>query len=138
MIIYNQDKLPIKYMIKDKLVFDIISDTRLEDILQELRNGKMPTDINISGFYIDELEILKNDEQLLDIGMTTYKERTKDSFIPDYDIVHDDDYEGDVDTGDEFHAEHYKEFICNDWVALPEILKDILPKECFKEEDYER
>lgn len=32
MIIYNQDKLPIKYMIKDKLVFDIISDTRLEDI----------------------------------------------------------------------------------------------------------
>lgn len=35
-------------------------------------------------------------------------------------------------------AEHYKEFICNDWVALPEILKDILPKECFKEEDYER
>lgn len=108
MIIYNQDKLPIKYMIKDKLVFDIISDTRLEDILQELRNGKMPTDINISGFYIDELEILKNDEQLLDIGMTTYKERTKDSFIPDYDIVHDDDYEGDVDTGDEFHAEHFQ------------------------------
>lgn len=34
--------------------------------------------------------------------------------------------------------DHFKEVICNDWFALPEILKDILPEDCFKEEDYER
>lgn len=109
MIIYNQDKLPIKYVIDDKLVFDITSDSRLEDILQQLRDGKKPSEINgISGFYISENEINKTDNKLLDIGTSTYKERTEDSFIPDYNVVHDDEYEGDVDEGDEFHAEHFQ------------------------------
>lgn len=108
MIIYNQDKIAMKYLINDKLVFDISSNIRLDDILTKLRNGDSISEIGgISAFYIDADIPNESENKLAKMGMKTYEERKEDSFVPDYNVVHDDEYEGDVDTGDEFHAEHF-------------------------------
>jgi hypothetical protein len=63
--------------------------------------------------------------------------KTSDYFINKGNLCKDS--HGDFLTADILlDKDHFKEVICNDWFALPEILKDILPEDCFKEEDYER
>lgn len=65
--------------------------------------------------------------------------KTSDYFINKDNLCKKVDIYGDFLTADILlDKDHFKEVICNDWFALPEILKDILPEDCFKEEDYER
>lgn len=65
--------------------------------------------------------------------------KTSDYFINKDNLCKKIGTHGDFVTADILlDKDHFKEVICNDWFALPEILKDILPEECFKEEDYER
>lgn len=110
MILFNQDKIKLNYHIKDNLVFNIFSLKKMENILDDLLQGKSIDEIGgIQAYYInkDKTNFNSNlDEHIKDM-YEIYNIRKEDSYIPDYNVVHDSEYEGDVTTGDEYHAEHF-------------------------------
>lgn len=112
MIILNQDKLPLNFHSQDNLVFDINTNFKLEKILDDLRNGKTIDEIGGISAYFISLEGDKEqpviDDAFINEAYKYYQERKENSIIPDYNVVHDSDYEGDVNgTGDIFHDEDF-------------------------------
>lgn len=136
MILFNQDNLQIKYHTLDNLVFDINTNYKLEKILDDLREGKPISDIaGIQGYFIsrDGKEYKENElnDSLIMKNYELYQERKENSYIPDYNVVHDTEYEGDVNTGDEFHAERFQvkpegPFMINEQKTLNKAYQDYL------------
>lgn len=113
MIILNQDKLPLNFHSEDNLVFDINTNYKLEKILEDLRSGKAVDEIGgITACFIpanktfpDDITI---DDAFIKDAYKYWQIRKENSFIPDYNVVHDADYEGDVNgRGDIFHDEDF-------------------------------
>lgn len=113
MIILNQDKLPLNFHSEDNLVFDINTNYKLEKILEDLRSGKAVDEIGgITACFIpanktfpDDITI---DDAFIKDAYKYWQIRKENSFIPDYNVVHDSDYEGDVNgRGDIFHDEDF-------------------------------
>lgn len=113
----NEDFNNYKYVYSDsRFILDI--DT-LEPIVTPLEVIFMSDKYNLNKV----LDFIKTSDYFINKDNLCKKVCTYDNFLV-ADILLDKD--------------HFKEVICNDWFALPEILKDILPEDCFKEEDYER
>lgn len=113
----NEDFNNYKYVYSDsRFILDI--DT-LEPIVTPLEAIFMPDKYNLNKV----LDFIKTSDYFINKDNLCKKIGTHGDFLT-ADILLDKD--------------HFKEVICNDGFALPEILKDILPEDCFKEEDYER
>lgn len=115
----NEDFNNYKYVYSDsRFILDI--DT-LEPIVTPLEVIFMSDKYNLNKV----LDFIKTSDYFINKDNLCKKVCTYDNFLV-ADILLDKD--------------HFKKLICSHcgWFALPEILKDILPEDCFKEEDYER
>lgn len=114
MIILNQDKLALQFHSKDSLIFDINSNFNLTKILDDLRSGKSIDEVGgISAYFVSHdgnvPDNFTTDDEAVINAYKFWQIRKDSSFIPDYHVVHDSEYEGDVNgRGDIFHDEDFQ------------------------------
>ena len=97
MLYFNQDRIPLKYHIKDSIVFEINSNLKLEQILDSLlKEEDISSLCGFQSYFVAE-NIPSDLGKEFPLAYDTYKVRNEHSYIPDYTCVHDDDYDGEED-----------------------------------------
>lgn len=96
MIIYNQDRIGIKYLTSDNIIFEINSTKKLEELLQMLLDGEdISTVAAINGVIVD------GDGTIPHITYQVHQTPSQISEsidIPNYFLIHDEDYDDDYDS----------------------------------------